>query len=71
LDFLVNLAQEIDGVYGSRMTGAGFGGCTVTLIEEKSIEKYKQNLVLYNKKFGYEPEVYKTTAENGVRIINP
>lgn len=32
LDFLVKTAREVDGVYGSRMTGGGFGGCTVTLV---------------------------------------
>ncbi len=32
LDVLVNLARQVEGVYGSRMTGGGFGGCTVTLL---------------------------------------
>ena len=39
LDQLVKLALEVDGVYGSRMTGGGFGGCTVTLVKQSAIEK--------------------------------
>ena len=38
LDVLVNLAREIDGVYGSRMTGGGFGGCTVTLLPRSIVQ---------------------------------
>lgn len=38
LDVLVKLALEVDGVYGSRMTGGGFGGCTVTLVKRSSVE---------------------------------
>lgn len=34
IDTLVNLAMEVKGVYGSRLTGGGFGGCTVTLVEK-------------------------------------
>lgn len=37
LDFLVDSALEVEGVYGSRMTGGGFGGCTVTLVEKSEI----------------------------------
>ena len=39
LDQLVKLALEVEGVYGSRMTGGGFGGCTVTLVKKVSVEK--------------------------------
>ncbi|KAF7205172.1 galactokinase-like [Nothobranchius furzeri] len=39
LDELVSLALEVDGVYGSRMTGGGFGGCTVTLLQAKAVDK--------------------------------
>ncbi|CAF2397871.1 unnamed protein product [Rotaria sp. Silwood2] len=39
LDQLVDLARSVDGVFGSRMTGAGFGSCTVTLVKKSSIEK--------------------------------
>ena len=38
LDLLVKLACEVDGVYGSRMTGGGFGGCTVTLAKQSSVD---------------------------------
>jgi len=38
LDFLVDIARNCDGVYGSRMVGAGFGGCTVTLVEREKTE---------------------------------
>ena len=40
LDTLVDEARKIDGVLGSRMTGAGFGGCTVSLVHNDSIEKF-------------------------------
>ncbi len=38
LDQLVELAMSVDGVYGSRMTGGGFGGCTVTLVEKRAVD---------------------------------
>lgn len=38
LDLLVKLALEVDGVYGSRMTGGGFGGCAVTLVKRPSVD---------------------------------
>jgi len=44
LDQLVDLALEVDGVYGSRMTGGGFGGCTVTLVKKSSVAALKEHL---------------------------
>ena len=45
LEQLVNLAQQDkDGVYGSCMTGAGFGGCTVTLLRQRAVCSTKQRL---------------------------
>jgi len=44
LDSLVSAAREIDGVLGSRLTGAGFGGCTVTLLRKDAIDKAIQHM---------------------------
>lgn len=44
LDELVAAALEVDGVYGSRMTGGGFGGCTVTLLEAGAAERAQQHI---------------------------
>lgn len=44
LDTLVRVAQQCSGVYGSRMTGGGFGGCTVTLVKEDCCEETIQRM---------------------------
>ena len=44
LDQLVKLALEVEGVYGSRMTGGGFGGCTVTLVKKSAVEKLTNHI---------------------------
>ena len=58
LDCLVVIANETDGVLGSRMTGAGFGGCTVTLIHMDAIETLRANLLPYTDRFGLNPEMF-------------
>ena len=42
LDVMVDLAREVQGVYGARMTGGGFGGCTVNLVATEHVEKFRQ-----------------------------
>jgi galactokinase len=69
LDWLVKRAWETDGVYGSRMTGAGFGGCTVTLIEEKAIPVYVARLEAYERIFSFKPETFVTEPAAGARVI--
>ncbi|XP_014013615.1 galactokinase isoform X2 [Salmo salar] len=44
LDELVSAAVEVEGVFGSRMTGGGFGGCTVTLLQAEAIDRTMQNM---------------------------
>ena len=58
LNCLVDIANETEGVLGSRMTGAGFGGCTVTLIHTDAIETLRANLLPYTNRFGLNPEMF-------------
>ena len=61
LDCLVDIAQRTDGVLGSRMTGAGFGGCTVTLIHSDAIDSLKARLAEYEARFALKPGVFILT----------
>lgn len=59
LDYLVAWAQQFEGVLGSRMTGAGFGGCAVTLIAEEQVERFTEELgKAYEEKFSIVAETY-------------
>lgn len=70
LDILVEEALKMDGVFGSRMTGAGFGGCNVSLVLKDHVEKF---IVLiteaYKKKTSRKPEFYICTPEDGAKEI--
>ena len=70
LDTLVEEAWKIDGVIGSRMTGAGFGGCTVSIVEKESVKKFIKKVgKAYKKKIGYEADFYVVKLGNGPRKI--
>ena len=62
LDCLVDIANGIEGVLGSRMTGAGFGGCTVTLSHKDALETLKAGLLTYTNRFGLNPEMFVLQA---------
>jgi len=69
LDVLVEAADEVDGTIGARMTGAGFGGCTVNLVKETSLTKFKAHVTeRFKQTFTIEPEIYVCKAEDGVKI---
>lgn len=58
LDTLVELASEVEGVHGSRLTGAGFGGCTVHLVERAALPEFQVRIVEgYRRHFGLTPVV--------------
>lgn len=67
LDTLVAAAREVDGVLGSRLTGAGFGGCTVTLLEKKAIDNVIQNI---KAKYTGTPSFYIAQPANGARVMD-
>jgi len=67
LDTMVELAGQIDGVYGARMTGGGFGGCTINLVQRDKVELFRSNVSEgYAKATGRRPEIYVCTAADGV-----
>jgi galactokinase len=70
LDLLVELAQGRRGVLGSRMTGGGFGGCTVNLIEEDAVDSFRREVPSrYEAATGIHPEVYVCTAADGAAFV--
>ncbi len=72
LDFLVEHTAGIEKVYGSRMMGGGFGGCTINLIENDAIEPVSQMVIKeYKKKFDTEPKIYITSISGGTDIYSP
>lgn len=70
LDMMVDLAQKIEGCYGARLTGAGFGGCTVNLVKKEDVESFKNTLKKnYTKAMNKIPEVYACHASNGAAVL--
>jgi galactokinase len=66
LDSLVDEARKIEGVIGSRMTGAGFGGCTVSLVNEKSTDKFITDVGIgYKNKTGLTANFYVADVGDG------
>ncbi|PYV52927.1 MAG: galactokinase [Acidobacteria bacterium] len=71
LDLLVELARRFPGVYGSRMTGGGFGGCTVNLVEKTASAQFVNYMARsYYEKTGMQPDIYVTTAADGAGPID-
>lgn len=71
LDMMVEIAQSLDGCYGSRLTGAGFGGCTVSLVEKSKAADFCERLgTQYLLQTKIKPEIYQTNASRGVIVID-
>ena len=70
LDTLVDLASKQEGTIGSRMTGAGFGGCTVSIVKKPMVEKFIENVGKeYKEKIGYDADFYVANIGSGTREI--
>ena len=69
LDFLVDAAIGMDGVYGARMTGGGFGGCTVNLVRPDAAAKFQEDIrSAYRERFAIEPAIYRCVPSQGAGV---
>lgn len=70
LDLMVEIAEKLEGVYGARMTGGGFGGCTVNLVADTHVEEFKDRVSQeYESATSLKPEIYICTAANGAEEV--
>lgn len=66
VDVLVDAAWKVPGVIGSRITGGGFGGCTVSIVKDDAIEEFEKQLTaVYEEKVGKTPEFYVVSVGDG------
>ncbi|HXN96856.1 MAG TPA: galactokinase [Candidatus Acidoferrales bacterium] len=68
LDLMVEIALAQPGLIGARMTGGGFGGCTINLVESAAVSDFKRNVAAeYSSKTGLTPEIYVSPASEGAQ----
>lgn len=71
IDILVDLAWAIDGVVGSRITGGGFGGCTVSIVKNDAVDHFVESIgAKYKEKVGHEAEFYVVDIGDGAGVLN-
>ncbi len=70
IDLLVDLAWTIPGVIGSRITGGGFGGCTVSIVKNEAVDTFVDSIgKIYKEKTGHEAEFYVVDIGDGARAL--
>lgn len=70
LDILVELANQVEGAIGARMTGGGFGGCTVNLTTENAVDRFREQVASeYKRATGKKPEIFVTRAADGAKEL--
>jgi galactokinase len=71
LDFLVDTASDFSGVWGARMTGGGFGGCTVNLVSPDRVELFESHITeAYRRRFKIEPHIYRCVPSAGAGEVS-
>lgn len=66
LNLMVELANQIHGTYGARMTGGGFGGCTVNVVAAEAVDEFQDTIAAaYKARTGIDPEIYVSSASQG------
>jgi len=69
VDWLVKRSLEIDGILCSRMTGPGFGGCIVSVMQTEALDEYRKRLEEYERIFGFKAQIYETSINGGMKVI--
>jgi galactokinase len=70
LDTLVDIAWQMDGVFGCRMMGGGFGGCTINLVKDDYLDSFVSQIKSkYAEKIGDEIDIYKTKVSGGTHLL--
>jgi galactokinase len=69
LDILVEIAAGIEGVYGARMMGGGFGGCTINLVQADAVVEFSTAVTArYGQRTGWSPRVFVTQIAGGTAV---
>ena len=70
LDLLVAAAEDLDAIYGSRMMGGGFGGCTINLVQEQHIDRVIETIKKrYEKEIDTSVEFYIARISDGAGLV--
>ena len=68
---MVEIATSVPGVVASRMTGAGFGGCTVSLVRNGAVDSLRDSVFRgYPRRTGLTPMVYAVSAADGAGVVS-
>jgi galactokinase len=71
LDLMVDLAYQLKGVYGARMTGGGFGGATINLVDAQHAGEFKEKIAkAYRHETGLMPQIYICNPAEGAGVIS-
>jgi galactokinase len=70
LDLMVELANRVEGVHGARMTGGGFGGCTINVVDDSAVAEFTQQVgKAYEKTTGHAPQIFVSPAAEGATEV--
>ncbi|MDF2529486.1 MAG: Galactokinase [Gammaproteobacteria bacterium] len=70
LNIIVNIAKDLPGCFGARMTGAGFGGCAVALLQKECAQGFSEQVAIeFKRQTGLSPSIYITEATEGCKLV--